>query len=107
MALKTLTSEHRDLQQISLISRFHNIYTDHRLDTRHAVGEAAYGQWMNLDRILVQLWESRSIRTRVCSRGGDEEPIKSLLPETTKRGALELADNLVLNWYRYVPQMNR
>ena len=63
--------------------------------------EDTYTQWADLDRVLVQLWQSYSIRTKLvyAARGEPEADervcgfAKNLLPETTKGGAIDLMDN--------------
>ena len=88
-ALQTITPEHRDLRQISI----HVPYKFTLLE----IGVETYRQeWSNIDRIVVQLWESLSARPRVGSREavlrveglpvdiGDW--IRDMLPEATKRG---------------------
>ena len=50
-------------------------------------------RWSNLDSLLVQLWESRSIRSKVvCSQAKDgaEDWLGCLFPEMTKRGFIGL-----------------
>ena len=34
-------------------------------DIGQTIGEIIYGHWLNLDRLLIQLWESRLIRPKV------------------------------------------
>ena len=86
LTLRVITREHRDLRQISV-----NVpsYLDHPLhvidgDVRAAIGEEIFEQWLDLDRILVHIWESFSIRTNVkWTTGGN---VGCLLPEMKKRG---------------------
>ena len=62
----------------------------------HIVEKAAFGQWSDLDRLLIQLWESRLIRPEVIHttmRGGPQETkdfIGCLLPEMMKREMITL-----------------
>jgi len=92
MALQTITSEHRDLRQISVYVPFHLTGGD----IRQHIGEVPFGWLSDLDGLLVQLWESRSIRPTVgCVRQGGQEqsveyPIGCLFPEATKRGIIDL-----------------
>jgi len=64
----------------------------------HAIGEGNYGQWLELDRLLVQLWESHSIRTRlICTILTEQEQelgdyFGCLFPEITKRGIVDLVE---------------
>jgi hypothetical protein len=91
-ALKTVTVEHRDFKQVSIYTRFHGLPIDNPDSFRQIVGEVAYGKWMDLDRVLVRLWESHSVHTRVYNvREGEElrALVGCLLPEVTKKGATE------------------
>ena len=90
MILRTVTPRHQDLRQISIYVHFDSTLTSAGADVRQIVGEQIVGEWSNLDRLLVQLWESRSIRPQVISATLDEERgtrdcILCLLPEITKR----------------------
>jgi hypothetical protein len=106
MALGTITPEHRELKQISIYNRFRQAIVDHTADVRQLGGEVTYGEWTDLDRILVRLWESHSVRTRVYSVGVEDgevcEFIRGLLPETAERGAVELVEYADSRWNRYV-----
>ena len=84
MTLQTITPKNRGLRHISI--RLLLVYVDTIL------GETIDGQWLDLDRWLVQFWESRSIRPEViCTMGQDmKDCIGRLLPETTKRGIIDL-----------------
>jgi hypothetical protein len=97
-ALRTVTPNHRHLQQISLYA--------HSLCFRHTEGaggygvrESLYGQWLELDHLLVQLWESHSIRLKIsysALQGREGEVARSrmsdLLPEVTSRGIAEFIE---------------
>ena len=98
MALQTITPEHRDLPQIS-------IYVPHYLacfsvdaDVEQAIGGVNFGQWLDLDRLLVRLWESHSIRSKVIrevlkgEKRGMRDCIETLLPEAMKRGMIDLVE---------------
>ncbi|KAF9644816.1 hypothetical protein BDM02DRAFT_843045 [Thelephora ganbajun] len=94
MALQTVSTKHRDLRRISIA-----VYYDLLALSDANVGQAIRVQWVNLDRILVQLWESYGIHPKiVCSVVGEEkedairEYIRGLLPETTGRGIIERVD---------------
>ena len=96
-ALQTITPEHQDLRCIS-------IYAPRTLapvgvddNVRRTVGEQIWGQWLELDRVLVQFWESRSIRPKVVCVAPEKEwqdrmraSMGSLLPEITRRGIIYL-----------------
>ena len=62
---------------------------------REFLGEVAARTWLDLDHLLVQFWESFSIRPRVGyeKQGGDgqnmEFAIQCLLPEAAKRGIVD------------------
>jgi len=94
-ALGTITPQHGDLRRIS-------IYLPFRLtvgiNVRESVGEAIVRQWLDLDRLLVQFWESHSIRSRIgCMRLWEkrrnvEYYVGCLLPEAAKRGVVDLVE---------------
>ena len=100
MALQTITSEHRDLSQISIYVPNYMADVGVGADVEKTIGGANFGQWLDLDHLLVQLWESRSVRPKVIraaavGRGRDmRDCIGSLLPEMTKRGMIDL-----VHWY--------
>jgi hypothetical protein len=93
-ALETITWNDHGLQQIS-------IYVDYREISRIApnvegtIGERTHRWWFDLDRLIVQFWESHSIRSElVCTAQRNEGPdmracFERLLPEVTKKGLLE------------------
>ena len=88
--LRTITSENRDLRQISIYVHFDSTLTRAAADVRQTVGERIVGEWSDLDHLFVQLWESRSIPPKVVSGTPNEEQgtrdcILRLLPEITKR----------------------
>jgi len=97
MALKTVGREHRDLQRISIdVPPFLIIIPAHIYpDVGRAIGEEDLREWLVLDQSLVHLQESRSIHTRVIRpwsrlKRDMVDCIGSLLPESTKRGMIEL-----------------
>jgi len=98
MALETITSKHRDLQQITIyVPYYFNRLICKPVSLREAAGEAEYRRWMDLDTLLVQLSESHAIRTKVVyvmkGRGvqvEDCEHIGSLFPKIVERGAVEM-----------------
>ena len=88
VALRTITSDHRDLREIS-------IYASHRFDGNirgFITRQVANRQWSDLDRVLVQLWESHSIRPRIghAKLGGR---IARFLPDAAKRGIIDLINS--------------
>ena len=65
-----------------------------------AIGDVTYGQWSDLDRLLVQLWESHPIRpvAVVFTKWVGElkkmrDWIGRLLPEITKRGVIDIVES--------------
>jgi len=66
-------------------------------NVKQAVGEQIYGQWLDLDGLLDQFLESRSIRLEVVcvvpkARDDTGDYIGYLLPEMSKRGAIDLVE---------------
>jgi len=95
-ALETIIPQHRELQKISI--SLPRIITS--LNPDGMKRSTAYREWMDLDRRLVQFWESRSTGPRVISMvwyWRKEEVrgyVERLLPELTKRGvpAIDLVE---------------
>ena len=65
----------------------------------HTLGANIYAEWLRLDRILTQLWESHSIRLRVfyhvpSSMDGERARayMEFLFPEVTTRGIVEFLE---------------
>lgn len=95
--LKTITPEHTNLQQISIAVRFY-------LPLAHVYlyfEEGVYAQWVDLDRVLVQLWYSHSVLTKFTYiarrsdvRGVVQKFIGNLLPEITREGAIGLVNTI-------------
>ena len=98
VALRTITPQHRDLRQISIHLPDHPTPCD--AGTWRPPGEEALRKWLDIDRLLAQFWESRSIRPRVgCVRQGEkcqstEYCIERLLPVVTRRGIVDPIDPL-------------
>jgi len=98
MALRTITPKHRDLRQISIYLHCPSHPAGAEVGVVRAIGRRIYEQWLDLDRLLVQFWESHSIRPRlVRTTPAQETPdaercIGRLLPEVTKRGIAELVE---------------
>lgn len=95
-ALRTITSEHEDLQQISIHIPYYPSYIADPANIRGIVGEEVYRQWMDLDHLVVQFWESRTIRPKIMHLAAEKglmvACIGVLLPEITKRGISELVN---------------
>ena len=90
-ALQTITPEHQDIRQILIHIPYHLFfYTSIGQVTRMASSEG----WLDLDRLLVQSWESRSIQpTAICATRREAEYntrfcVTHLLPEITRRGMI-------------------
>lgn len=94
--LRTVTRDHRALEQITLVVHSGLGLGDHQ-DVRLAVGETAYQEWLELDRLLAELCELHSFRLTVmynlrrCPDGSKEKRrMTILLPEVMKRGMADL-----------------
>jgi hypothetical protein len=84
MTLKTLTSDHRCLRKVSIYITLGD-YPDVK-----QMSEETRGQWMDLDRLLVQLWEVNAVQTWVMchTRWGRDEAYghtERFLPGLTNR----------------------
>jgi hypothetical protein len=90
--LQIITPGNRDLRQITIHMPYGLIPAKALADVRWTVGEAQYGEWSDLDRLLVQLWESHSIHPTVISEKWQDmvDSIGWLLPEITKKGMIDL-----------------
>jgi hypothetical protein len=98
-ALKTISPEHRDLRQITIHIPYKSPLTGADANIRQAIGETDYTQWLNLDRLLVRLWELHSVRPKVAVPTEQAEGTESmrdyvghLLPEITNKGIIDLAE---------------
>ena len=95
LALGTITPKQRDLRQISI-----DVPTNlPHPRTKRRIGQEIYGQWLELDHILVQFWESHSIRPRFTrktwgqkSQITTEDCLGYLLPEATKTGIIDVVE---------------
>ena len=92
-AFQTTTLEHRELQKISITVPYSLTF----LGNVDAIKQSTtFGGWMNLDRLLVQFWESRSPRPKVeCTtwkgwRGDMRAFADCFLPELTRRGRIDV-----------------
>ena len=100
MTLKTITHNHRNLQQVSI--HVPDEPYDPGLDSgepaqvRFTVREDVCEQWLELDRLLARLLESHSIRLKIQHYTRPEEReeqsswMDALLPEVTRRGIVDL-----------------
>jgi len=93
-AFQTITPNHRELQKISL--GFPYFADSLNVDTLKQ--STNYGEWLDLDRLLVQFWESRSTGPKVICVvwEGQKRDFRGftecLFPELTKRGAIDLVE---------------
>jgi hypothetical protein len=62
--LKT-TPKLQDLREISIYLPYYVTATDVGANVGEAIEEEALEEWLDLDRLLVQFWESSSIRPKV------------------------------------------
>jgi len=99
IALKTVTPEHRNLLQISISADYYpTIVMFDADDTVRGVEEQTPGQWLELDRLLTQLWESHTIPPKVLCRvpswkeKSARDSMGCLLPEATRGGTVNLFD---------------
>jgi hypothetical protein len=91
-ALQTITPKHRDLRQITIEMSYHFALPTPPANLKQAIEENR-GQWLDLDRLLVQFWESRSVRLKVYTMGrGVIDHVRLLLPEVTGRGITDLVE---------------
>lgn len=94
MMLNTVTSEHRDLQNI--IISVPDAFDESSEPMAEEVEAARPGmRWWDLDRLLARFWESRSIPTKFIhylenERGAPDEWY--LLPQAMRREAIERQD---------------
>ena len=94
--LKTITSNHGNFQRVVICVPL--AFFDNGISLELKIGESIqeemYLLWTDLDRVLVGLLESRGVRTEAVVREGKEELLQEglrvLLPEMTRRGAIEL-----------------
>ena len=99
IALRTITSNHQDLRQISIYAvHFSNLV---KLGVGINIREAekrTIGQWLELDQLLAQLWELNSTPPKIVCRAlsWKEKNVRDLmgrlLPEATVGGTVNLFD---------------
>jgi hypothetical protein len=93
MTLQTMTPNHRDLREISI--RVADYSTTVGDSTGSDVGQTGREprQCPSLGHVLIQFWESRSIRPKViCTAPCVESYIERFLPEITERGIVDLVE---------------
>ena len=96
MTLKTVTPRHIDLQEITISSSTLSRFVRRLPNIRRYAGHRLR-QWMELDTVLVQLWESHPVHVKIAYCSGVDweqvpELIEELMPETTRRGIVETVD---------------
>jgi len=98
LALQTITPQHRDIRQIIIHMPYTRAFVSVGVDVKQTIGEAICGRWLELDHLLVKLWESHSIRTAIRyvaqkkEKNEMYESIGCLLPEMAERGMIELVE---------------
>lgn len=103
MTLGTITSEHRNLHQISIHIPYalsHATAQECTAIERQIENMDPGTRWSDLDHRLVELWESRSVRGRVVYHRtqtrdggrGSRDWATYLFPELTKRGIIDLVE---------------
>ena len=96
-ALETIAPKHRDLRRITIFlndSAIASASPNRRV--LESIGERVHKQWLDLDRLLLRLWESQSIRTEAVGTSlrdvRDAKAVfRCLLPEMTERGVIEVS----------------
>ena len=90
-ALKSITPNHRDLHYISL----HTSAILYDMDFRQ---ETTRTEWLELDSVFVELWESLAVRpnawyqpTQSIDADRASEIMEGLFPEAVKEGVLDLS----------------
>ena len=93
-ALRTVTADDRDLQQVSVYT------TDglRNMDNDPSNQETARAEWLELDSVFIKIWESHSVRPKVryylpSSMDGEmaRRSMEGLFPETTKRRVVDFS----------------
>ena len=98
MTLRTVTAEHRSLRQISVYVPCIRGYWYDRSVISSLYKANPPLRWSDLDRVLVEFWELRSIPSKVvCSRTkrgsrGAKDWAEFLVPELMKRGIFDPVD---------------
>jgi hypothetical protein len=64
-APQTTTPKHQDLRQITIHIPYGLTLTGISANIGQPIAKVRYEQWLDLDRLLVNLWESRSIRSKL------------------------------------------
>ena len=93
MALKTITPDHPAPRKITIHVPY-SVTTDGF--TTKPTGGPVHGQWLELDRLLIQLWDSRSIRPKVVwtmqTGVNGKDSAGRLLPGIMGKGMVDLVE---------------
>ena len=101
-ALRTITKKNQDFRNISIRLPYHPAVDKHGVGIREIIGDRLSRHWSELDRVLIQLSEARSIRPKVVftTLKTEEEDsympttmrecVESLLPEAMMVGVVDL-----------------
>jgi hypothetical protein len=84
-ALQTITPEHRKLRQVTIrVSG----------NSRQAIDQVNSHQWLDLDRLLVQFWDSGTVRVKLVTKAGwgSGYHLARLLPEIMGKKTLDLVE---------------
>jgi hypothetical protein len=98
--LKTIP-KHRDLHVVKIYLPSYTLTAGDVDNARQVFGEANWREWLDLDHLLVEFWESSSLRPRVAcpmramGRSGTRHCVgcRCLLPEITRRGIIDLVNS--------------
>jgi len=93
MALQTTTPKHQELQKILIRFPYSLLFP---YEVKAIKRSTTYAEWLDLDRLLVQLWETRSAGLKVtCTawpgrKGEVRDFTNCFFPELTRRGAIDV-----------------
>lgn len=90
MILQTITPKHQDFRHISIYMPRYIPDIHPGVHVKRSVGEETYRQWADLDRLLVQLWVSHSVRPKV--ERDTRYYVERLLPAVEGGGVIDLVD---------------
>jgi hypothetical protein len=104
MALETITTCHRDLQEVAIHAHFPFALAGGHVDLRQTIREDVFRQWADLDHILIRLMESHAVRVKVTYlplRRKEEmcEYMNELLPRVTEKGRIGPTNFAGFVWY--------
>ena len=98
--LRTITRNHKDLRHVLLdVLRVPHISFIDPGGFNHAFGDTIYAEWLELDRLFVQLSLSHPIFLTVLYptplRGSAGACVEGLLPEATTRGVAHMIEGFL------------